>query len=92
MVSQRMSGVGRDLRWPVGGPRLSQDLGAEAEITSSSVLTDVPRHMWPPVIPCNQLESFPPSRVPSNVTVMVKHYYLSSNVGSGGNIDFTAEV
>jgi hypothetical protein len=68
-------------RWP------SQDLGAEAEIASSSVLTNVPRHVRPPVIPCDQLECFLPARMPGNMTVLVKCHYLLSNVGSRGNID-----
>jgi hypothetical protein len=89
MVTQRMSGVRRDSRWLVGG-RLRTFL-VRRQIASSSVLTDVPRHVWPPVTPCDQLECFPPARMPGNVTVVECHY-LPSNVGSRGNIDFTMEV
>jgi hypothetical protein len=73
-------------RFEVAGWRLPQNLCAEAEIASSSVLTDVPQHIRPPVIPRNQLESFPPTGVSSNVTIMVKRYYLPSNVGSGNRL------
>jgi hypothetical protein len=85
-------GVRRRKRFEMAGWWSSQNLGTEAEITRRSVLTDVPRHMRPPVVLCNQLESFPPTRVPSDVTVMVKCHYLLLNVSSGGNIDFAMEV
>jgi hypothetical protein len=84
--------VRRRKRLKVTGWRLSQDLGAEAEIAGSSVLTDVPRHVWPPVIPCDQFECFPSTRMPGDVTVMMESPYLPSDVSSRGNIDFTTEV
>jgi len=48
-----------------------------AEVTDADVLSDVPRHLWPPVVPRDQFQCFPASGVPSNLHVMTQGDYLS---------------
>ena len=47
-------------------------LRSEAEVTGADVLSDVPRHLRPPVVPRNQLQCFPVSGVSSNLRVMTQ--------------------
>jgi hypothetical protein len=42
-----------------------------AEIAGFDVLTDVARHLWPPVVASDQFEGFEPTWVASDVRVMV---------------------
>ena len=70
----------------------SLNFGADAEVTGGGVLTDVPRHPQPPVILTYQLQSLPSPRVSSNLTVMVQSHDFLSDVGSGRDVDFSAEV
>src|ERR1700676_2815273 len=86
------AGVRRRKRFEVTGWRLPQDLGAEAQIAGSGILTNVPRHVRPPVIPSDQLECLPSTGMTSDVTVMMESHYLPSDVSRGGNIDLTAEI
>jgi len=65
----------------VAGWKSSLNLGADAEVTGGGVLTDVSRHLWPPVIPAHQLQSLPPSGVSSDLTVMVQGH-CKGTVGS----------
>jgi hypothetical protein len=46
-------------------------LSSAAEITGFDVLTDVVRHLWPPVVASDQLGSFESTWVASDVSVMV---------------------
>jgi len=53
-------------------------LRSEAEVTGADVLSDVPRHLRPPVVPRDQLQCFPVSGVSSNLHVMTQGDYLPS--------------
>jgi len=50
----------------------------DAEITGADVLSDVPRHLRPPVFPRDQFQCFPASGVSSNLRVMTQGDYSSS--------------
>jgi hypothetical protein len=86
------SGVGCWEWFEVVGWESSLDFGVDAEITGGSVLTNVPRHLWPPIIPAHQLQSLPSSGVSSNLTIMIQSYNLPTDICGWGNIDFSAEV
>jgi len=47
-------------------------LRSEAEVTGADVLSDVPRHFQPLVVPRDQLQCFPVSGVSSNLCVMTQ--------------------
>ena len=68
----------------MAGWESSLNFGADAEVTGGSVLTNVPRHLWPPIIPAHQLQSLLPSRVSSNLTVMIQSYDLPMDICSWG--------
>jgi len=76
----------------MAGWKLSLNFGADAEVAGGGVLTNILRHLRPPVIPAYQFQSFPPSGMPSNLTIMVQGYNFPPDVSSGGNIDLSAEV
>src|SRR3981189_3107406 len=46
-------------------------LSSAAKIAGLDVLTDVARHLWPPVVASDQFEGFEPTRVASDVRVVV---------------------
>ena len=48
------------------------------EVTGADILSDVPRHLQPPVVPRDQFQCFPASRVPSNLCVITQGDYSSS--------------
>ena len=52
-------------------------LHSEAEVTGADVLSNVPRHLQPPVVPRDQLQCFPASGVSSNLRVMTQGDHLS---------------
>jgi len=56
---------------------LSYRFYPNAEVTDADVLSDVPRHLRPLVVPRDQFQCFPASRVPSNLHVMTQGDYLS---------------
>ena len=49
-----------------------------AEITGADILSDVPRHLRPPVVPRDQFQCFPVSGVPSDLRVMTQGDHSSS--------------
>jgi hypothetical protein len=46
-------------------------LSSAAKITGFDVLTNIARHLWPPVVVSNQFKSFKSTWVASNVSVVV---------------------
>jgi hypothetical protein len=72
--------------------RLPLDFGLETKIASSSVLSNVPRHVRPPVVSGDEFECLPPSGMSSNVAIVVKGHDLPSDVSSRGNIDLAMEI
>ena len=71
---------------------LAQYFGPKTEIAGRGVPANVPRHLWPPVIPTHQFQCLPPSGVTSQLTVMVKGYNLPTKIRSRRDIDLTAVV
>jgi len=50
----------------------------DAEITGADILSDVPRHLRPPVVPRDQFQCFLASGVPSDLHIMTQGDHLSS--------------
>ena len=67
------------------------ELGSDAHVTGSSVLTNEPRHLWPPVVSRNQFQSLEPSWVSSNEGVMVLLYNAPAEIFVIRNIDLASE-
>ena len=49
----------------------------DAEVTGADILSDVPRHLQPPVVPRDQFQCFPVSGVLSNLPVMTQGNHSS---------------
>jgi len=85
-------GVGRRERFEVSCWQLSLNLGSKAEVTRRRVLTNIPRHLWPPVVPAHQFQCFPPPGMSSYQAVMIERHNLSTDIGSWQDVNFPSEV
>src|SRR3981189_1694610 len=66
-------------------------LGSAAEVAGFDVLTDVVRHLWPPVVASDQLESFESTWVAGDVGVMVLLNNPSAKLAVLQNINLSSK-
>jgi hypothetical protein len=66
-------------------------LGSAAEIAGFDVLTDVARHLWPPVVASNQFKGFELTWVASDVRVMVLLDNLSPKLAVLWNVNLSSK-
>ena len=71
---------------------VSLRLSSKAEVTSGDVLPNVPRDMWPPIVPRHQFQSLPPPSVAGDTAVMAESYDASAEVETIWYIGFSTEV
>jgi hypothetical protein len=74
----------RRKRFEMTGWQLPLDFGSETEVACGSILTNILRHLRPPVISTHQFQCLPPTRMTCNPAVMVECYNLPTDVGSRG--------
>jgi len=58
--------------------RVSPGFRPEAEITGAHILTNIPRHLRPPVVPGHQFQCLPASGVTCDMGVVTEGYDLST--------------
>ena len=71
--------------------RLFDCFGTETHVTGGDILAYVSRHLWPPIIPGYQLQSFPSSGVSGYLGVMAESYNFPAKI-CFWDIDFLCNV
>src|SRR3979490_1963683 len=66
-------------------------LSLAAEIAGLDILTDVARHLWPPVVASDQFESFETTWVAGDVGVVVLLYNPSAKLAVLRNVNLSSK-
>jgi hypothetical protein len=68
------------------------DLCPETKVACPCVLTNILRHLWPPVIPGNEFQGLPGSRMSHNLGVIVLRCDATAEPWIIGHIDVVSET
>ena len=76
----------------LSSPTAISDLCPEAGVTCPCILSDILRHLWPPVVPGDEFQSLPTARISCNLCVMVLRCDTMTQVQDVGHIDAVPEI